>query len=143
MGRGKNALIKTYRLKATELIDFLIELLQFGNNNQNLTNRNPRLTQVLEYLEQHYTEKIYYTDVCEYMAMSISTLRRFLKKTTGQSFASLIQSIRIKHAKELLNTTTDSICSIGYSVGFDSPNEFCRIFKREMGVTPLSFRGDS
>ena len=98
---------------------------------------------MLEYLEQHYTEKIYYTDVCEYMAMSISTLRRFLKKTTGQSFASLIQSIRIKHAKELLNTTTDSICSIGYSVGFDSPNEFCRIFKREMGVTPLEYRKEA
>ena len=107
---------------------------------QTLIATHPQLTRLLIYLEQHYTEKIALQDVCQYMCMTSRTLNRFLNKETGRSFISLLQQIRVRHAVELLNTTTDTVTDIGYSVGFDSVKSFCMIFKREMGVTPLALR---
>ena len=52
----------------------------------------------------------------------------------------MIHSVRIKHAAELLRSGTGSVSGIGYLVGFESPNNFCRIFKREMKMTPTEFR---
>ena len=74
------------------------------------------------------------------MCMSVSTLNRFMQKETGRSMISLLHYIRVQHAVELLQTTTDSVVNIGYSVGFESANTFCEIFKRELGITPLTFR---
>ena len=72
--------------------------------------------------------------------MTSMTLNRFLSKETGRSFMTLLQHIRIRHAIELLETTTDTITGIGYSVGFESTKSFCKIFKREMGITPGVYR---
>jgi len=93
-------------------------------------------------MEQHYAEKVNVTDVCNHMGMSKSAFHRFLKKKTetGLSFIAQIHHIRIKHAMHLLRTTTDKVGSIGYSVGFESPSDFCEIFKRKMGMTPLEYR---
>ena len=74
------------------------------------------------------------------MCMTSKTLNRFLTKETGRSFIALLQQIRIRHAVELLETTTDTVTGIGYSVGFESAKSFCKIFKREMGKTPGEFR---
>jgi len=110
---------------------------------QTLTSSKPKLTRLLEYLGQHYSQKITTKDVCQHMCMSVSTLNRFLQKETGLSMISLLHHIRIQHAMELLQTTTDSVSNIGYSIGFESANTFCEIFKRELGMTPLTFRRNS
>ena len=110
------------------------------NHYQTLVATNPQLVRLLEYLEQHYTEKISLQDVCQYMCMTSKTLNRFLHKETSRSFIALLQQIRIRHAVELLETTTDTVTGIGYSVGFESAKSFCKIFKREMGITPKEFR---
>ena len=91
-------------------------------------------------MERHYTEKISLEEVSSYMCASKNTVRRLLKKSIGRNFTDQIRYIRIQHAMSLLLTTTDKISTIGYSVGFESPNNFCRTFKRETGMTPLMFR---
>ena len=87
---------------------------------QTLTSSNPQLTRLLEYIEQHYSQKITSKDI-------VSTLNRFLHKETGRSLISLLHHIRIQHAMELLQTTTDSVVNIG----FESANTFCEIFNRK------------
>jgi AraC-type DNA-binding domain-containing proteins len=105
-----------------------------------LTSSNPQLTRLLEYIEQHYSQKIASKDVCQYMFMSASTLNRFLRNETGRSLISLLHHIRIQHAVELLQTTTDSVINIGYSVGFETQKSFFTIFKRITGMSPKEFR---
>ena len=109
-------------------------------NYQKLATAKPKLIRVYDYLEQHYTEKIGVQDICQHMYMIRKTLTRFLKKETGRSFTTLLQQTRIRYAVELLESTTDTISGIGYSVGFESAKSFSKIFKREMGMTPNEFR---
>ena len=90
---------------------------------------NTQFTRLQDYLKRRYDEKIVAEDVRDYTCMSESTVKRLLKKSTGRNLIEQIRYIRIQQAKSLLLTTTDKICSIGYSVGFESPSNFCRVFK--------------
>ena len=74
------------------------------------------------------------------MCMSLSSLYRLLKKETGRSLIDLQHHIRIKHAMELLKTTTDSATGVGFTVGFETQKSFFSTFKQIVGVTPKEFR---
>ncbi len=63
-----------------------------------------------------------------------------IKKETGSSPKDLITLHIISVAKQRLIATADDISVIAYSLGFDYPAHFTRMFKRITGVTPTQFR---
>lgn len=69
--------------------------------------------------------------------------RRFtqlFRKTTGQSWSERIRDLRLAHACKLLEGTTKPIIHVAFECGFDDLSHFHRLFKRAMGMPPLSFR---
>lgn len=69
-----------------------------------------------------------------------SQLYRKLKSITGKSTALFIRSVRLRKAKQLLETTSQSVSEIAYQVGFNDPAWFSRVFKEEYGVSPSESR---
>lgn len=61
---------------------------------------------------------------------------RKLKSTTDKSTAIFIRSVRLQKAKELIETTDNTISEIAYQVGFNNPSWFSRAFKEEFGYPP-------
>ena len=78
--------------------------------------------------------------LCHAMVMSNSQLYRKLKAHTGLSAHDLIQSVRLSHAQILLKKTEDTIVSIAYTCGFNDPEYFSRVFKKEFGFSPSEYR---
>ena len=78
--------------------------------------------------------------LCHAMVMSNSQLYRKLKAHTGLSAHDLIQSVRLSHAQILLKKTEDTIVSIAYTCGFNDPEYFSRVFKKEFGLSPSDYR---
>ena len=83
----------------------------------------------------------------EELAKKLDTTPQMLSATInssyGLNFSSLINSLRIQHAKELLkgfNKAEKSISEIMYDCGFVSKSRFNTLFKNETGVTPSQFR---
>jgi len=74
------------------------------------------------------------------MRMSDTQLYRKLKALTGKSTALFIRSIRLRKAKELLETTDLNISEIAYDTGFNNPAYFSRVFKEEYGMSPMKLR---
>jgi signal transduction histidine kinase/DNA-binding response OmpR family regulator/ligand-binding sensor domain-containing protein len=72
--------------------------------------------------------------------LSESQLYRKLKAITGKSTAIFIRTVRLKKAKELLETSNLSISEIAYQVGFNDPAWFSRAFKEEFSKAPSEFR---
>lgn len=64
----------------------------------------------------------------------------FIKKSTGKSPQDYIQSKIVELAKERLSASSDSVSSIAYSLGFQYPQHFCRLFKNLSGLTPTGYR---
>ncbi len=80
----------------------------------------------------------------EYLAngchLSSNYLSDLLSKETGRSAKEHINDFLIEKAKNLLVSSTDSISGIAYSLGFNYPHYFGRIFKKKTGSTPQEYR---
>jgi len=66
-----------------------------------------------------------------------------IKRETGSSPKDIISLHLISVAKHRLIASDDDISVIAYSLGFDYPAHFSRMFKRLTGVTPGQFRTEN
>lgn len=67
-------------------------------------------------------------------------LTRLFKKTMGVSIVDYIVEQRLRHARHLLVASTLNISEISRSVGYDNPDYFTQVFRRNEGITPRQFR---
>ena len=58
----------------------------------------------------------------------------------GTTPISYRNGLRLAEARRLMQTTTLTIHDIAYHVGFQSVQEFNRLFRRETGCSPSQFR---
>ncbi|ORJ63766.1 GlxA family transcriptional regulator [Mycobacterium simiae] len=79
-------------------------------------------------------------DIAHQASSSERTLNRRFKHETGQTPMQWVNSVRIRHAQQLLETTSDSIESISRRAGFASTANFREQFRRLAGVSPQSYR---
>lgn len=79
-----------------------------------------------------------------YMAGKLNVSPRYLsdllKQETGKTTLELIHLYLIKEAKNFLKEGKMNIAEISFSLGFENPTYFSRLFKKEVGTSPNSFR---
>lgn len=63
-----------------------------------------------------------------------------VKKETGKTPQEHIQDKIIELAKGYIVETDETVSQIAYSLGFQYPQHFCRLFKRRVGCTPNEYR---
>lgn len=78
--------------------------------------------------------------LAEQCHLSASYLSDLLKKETGRSAKDHINDFLVEKAKQLLLSSTDSISGISYTLGFNYPHYFGRLFKQKTGKTPQEYR---
>lgn len=80
----------------------------------------------------------------EYLAEQLHFSPRYLsdllKQETGKTALEHIHIFLIDEAKNLLRSTNSTIAETAYSLGFENPPYFSRLFKKQMGMTPKAFR---
>ncbi|UGU17437.1 AraC family transcriptional regulator [Sinomicrobium kalidii] len=76
----------------------------------------------------------------EKLNVSPSYLSDLLKNATGRNAQAHIQESIVERAKGLLSTTNLSIKEIAYGLGFEYPQSFSTMFKKNTQQTPLQFR---
>lgn len=72
--------------------------------------------------------------------MSAKYLSDLLKKETGKSAQEQIHYYLVESAKTKLLGTSEHISQIAYSLGFEYPQHFTKIFKSKTGMSPVEFR---
>jgi AraC-like DNA-binding protein len=78
--------------------------------------------------------------VAESLHLSPNYLSSMLKSLTGQSTQQHIHNKLIDKAKEQLSTTQQTISEIAYSLGFERPASFTKLFKTKTEMSPMEFR---
>jgi AraC-like DNA-binding protein len=79
-------------------------------------------------------------NVADQVNLSPGYLSDLLKKETGRNAQDHIHFYLIEEAKSTLINTNDSVRQIAYTLGFDYPQYFNKLFKQKTGKTPLEFR---
>lgn len=73
--------------------------------------------------------------------LSSGYLSDLLKKETGKTVKEHLNLEIIDKAKLRLLNSNDTVNEIAYSLGFEYPQYFNRLFKAKVGMTPLAYRG--
>ncbi len=79
----------------------------------------------------------------EQMNMSTNYLSDMLKKETGLTAKAHINNTIVDRAKTALLGSTESISQIAYGLGFEYPQSFTKLFKREVGLNPKEYRNSN
>lgn len=94
----------------------------------------------LQYMEEHYSEKLTLSMVAEQTYVSQWHLSKLLNRQEEKNFSEILNEIRIKHAKELLKEMSYRISDISEMVGFADVAHFSRVFKKIEGISANEYR---
>jgi transcriptional regulator GlxA family with amidase domain len=95
-----------------------------------------KLLPVLQYIEEHYTEKVQISELSKLIHVCDDRMIRLFKEVTGETPIEYILNLRVEHALKLLMEDSLSIATISEQSGFGSATYMTRIFKQKLGVTP-------
>lgn len=99
------------------------------------------LKKALQYIAQHYTEKITLGDLCRVSFVSKQMMIRYFYSEFGKTPIAYILEYKIDKIKEMLMTYPDvSIKELCGEFGFDDQCYFSRAFRRITGETPSAYR---
>jgi len=98
--------------------------------------RSHRIAHVLRYLRAHYGEPLDIATIARAARMSPSTLHHTFKEVTSVSPLQYLKQIRLHHARLLLLNDGLNSGEAAHRVGYGSPSQFSREFKRLFGVPP-------
>lgn len=96
--------------------------------------------QTTAYIKAHLTEKLSLDEVAEHVYLSKSYFCRIIKDELGCTFTEYVNRLRVERSKILLTGTGMPIAEIACAVGFDDQSYFNRIFKKQTGIAPGSYR---
>ncbi|MEO1309614.1 MAG: AraC family transcriptional regulator ligand-binding domain-containing protein [Pseudomonadota bacterium] len=97
------------------------------------------LNQVLSFIEADGNIGAPFAKAAAALGYSERGLRRSLE-SAGTSYRLLTDQVRENRARTMLANTSRPINEIAHALGFETPSNFSRSFKRWTGVTPGAFR---
>lgn len=93
------------------------------------------------FLISHLDEDLSVDRLTDEFHISKNKLYDSCSKYLPTGIAEHIKNLRIEEAKRLLKETNLSVREISDKVGFNDYNYFCRVFKKEVGMPALRYRG--
>ena len=98
------------------------------------------INQAIAYMQKHYAEKLTLQEVADACYVSQWHLSKLMNRHTGKSFYDILNSLRIKAAKELLTDPGLRISDIGEKVGYADTAHFAKVFKKLVGMSANEYR---
>ena len=99
-----------------------------------------QLTQVKNYIEEHYDENITLESMAAIVFMNPYYFSSFFKKHTGENFKTYVTEIRMKHALRLLMQSDLMVYEIADRVGYNNARHFSDMFKKKFGKLPQEYK---
>ena len=99
-----------------------------------------RLRPCIDYIDAHFTEKIYIETLADMITVSNDYFTKMFKDSIGKTPMDYINGLRINKALTYLSTTDMPLNEVSDVIGFSGPNYFHKIFKQYMQTSPLAYR---
>jgi signal transduction histidine kinase/AraC-like DNA-binding protein len=106
-----------------------------------LTSESRNLTRLaMGYIHENYADSLTRGDIARHIGISEDHLTYCFRQELDTTPIAYLQRYRVNVAKHLLRETDRTITDIALSVGFSDSGYFSRIFRRETGMSPDSYR---
>jgi len=95
---------------------------------------------VLEYIENNYCSNISLSSLAQIAGMNPKYFCRVFRMLTHHSPVDYLNFYRVEQAAHLLESTENSVTSIGAECGFWESSYFTKVFRKYKGLTPKEYR---
>jgi AraC-like DNA-binding protein len=93
------------------------------------------VSQVRDYIEGHYSENISLAQLGSLTSRSPFQIARAFSKTVGLPPHAYLESVRIRHAREMLKLGMN-VVDTALATGYPDQSHFTHRFRRSTGITP-------
>jgi AraC-like DNA-binding protein len=91
-------------------------------------------------IDTHFKSKLTAQDYAGLLNITPHHLNHIAKEITGKTATELIRARVVLEAKRLLTFSDNTVNEIAYSLGFEENSYFTRVFKKEVGLSPIEFK---
>ncbi len=96
-----------------------------------------QVAQAIEWLKRHYTSPLRIEDLAAHVHMSPSTFHQHFRALTAMSPLQYQKWLRLNEARRLMLTERLDAATSAFQVGYESPSQFNREYRRVFGAPPL------
>ena len=97
------------------------------------------IREVLDFLQAHHTDPLTVKGVADHFGYSRSRFSDIFTKCLQVTLCAYINTLRCRHAAQILRETELPVSEVALQVGFDSLRTFHRVFKDQFGLTPYQY----
>ncbi|GAA4440214.1 AraC family transcriptional regulator [Phytohabitans houttuyneae] len=110
---------------------------QLGLADSSLTH----VARAVQWIRDHYAQAFQVEDLAHLSGMSVSAFHRNFQAVTATSPIQFQKQIRLQQARLMLATRPGDIGGVSRMVGYDSPSQFSREYRRQFGASPSQDNG--
>jgi AraC-like DNA-binding protein len=105
---------------------------QIGLADSSLTH----IARAIRWIREHHAERLRIDDLAQLCTMSATTFHRQFRAVTAMTPVQFQKRIRLHEARLLLVDRTHDVTTVSYLVGYESPSQFSREYRRQFGLPP-------
>ncbi|TVT11126.1 AraC family transcriptional regulator [Amycolatopsis bartoniae] len=94
------------------------------------------VNRAIRWIREHYAEPLRIEDLARLAGLSASAFHRHFRAVTALSPLQFQKRIRLQEARTLLLARPGDVAGVGHLVGYDSPSQFTREYRRLFGAPP-------
>jgi len=94
------------------------------------------VARAIRWIRSHYDETLSIEQLAALATMSVSSFHRHFRAVTSMSPIQFQKQIRLHEARARLLAEPDDVTGVGFAVGYDSPSQFSREYRRMFGAPP-------
>jgi AraC-like DNA-binding protein len=98
--------------------------------------RLAHLARAIRWIRGHYSETLRVEELAALATMSVSSFHRHFRAVTSMTPIQFQKQIRLREARARILAQPGDITGVGFAVGYDSPSQFSREYRRMFGVPP-------
>ncbi|MBU8829994.1 AraC family transcriptional regulator [Mycolicibacterium goodii] len=94
------------------------------------------VNRAITWMRENYATPVRIEDLARMAGMSTSVFHRHFRAVTAMSPLQFQKRIRLQQARSLLVAQPGDVAAVGHLVGYDSPSQFTREYRRMFGAPP-------
>jgi AraC-like DNA-binding protein len=98
--------------------------------------RLAHLARAIRWIRGHYDQTLRVEELAALATMSVTSFHRHFRAVTSMTPIQFQKQIRLREARARLLAEPGDVSGAGYAVGYDSPSQFSREYRRMFGVPP-------
>ena len=105
--------------------------------------RISQVARAIRWIRTRYAEILRIEDLAQLAGMSVTSFHRHFRAVTSMTPIQYQKQIRLQEARARLLANPKNVAAVGFAVGYDSPSQFSREYRRQFGAPPGKHAADN